>query len=73
MKSQENKFAFSPKKSADQRFLWKYRLEISEKMLVDREGNMQLLENFPPVGDMLLCLYKYLYNLNKLGKRHKHK
>ena len=42
-------------------------------MVVNVEDNTQLLENFSHVGDMLLCLYKHLYNLNKLGKRYKHK
>ena len=44
-----------------------------KKIVVYVESNTQLLENFPHVGDMLLCLYKYLHNLNKLGKRRKHK
>ena len=43
---------------------WNFR----KKIVVSVEDNTQLLENFPHVGDMLLCLYKCLYNLNTLEK-----
>ena len=64
-------FLFLPKNQLSKGFYGSG--EISEKIVFYVEDNKQLLENFPHVGGMLLCLYKYLYNLNKLGKRHKHK
>ena len=54
-------------------FYWSVDLKFQKKMVVNVEDNTQLLENFPHVDDMLLCLYKYSYNLNKFGNRHKHK